>query len=200
MKKLAIKKGDRYEKMVVVKEVEPAPPDVRGQRQRRALCRCDCGEYKKVLVQNLRSGMTKSCGCLAKENVTHGEDHPAYKHGDSQSPLYVEWVSLRSFAEAHGMTLHESIVEYTGFKEQFKKKPKRKRLQVARKTGTIRAEDLEWVSDTIHKSKYLYYIDGVKYYTLQDAANRFKVSRQAIEQWFKKNKEGCVKVSLEMPQ
>ena len=40
-------------------------------------CLCDCGNAKIVTSSNLRSGATKSCGCLAKEcsaerSVTHG--------------------------------------------------------------------------------------------------------------------------------
>jgi len=41
------------------------------------LCRCACGSKTKVMGVNLRSGYTKSCGCLHKEmaslkNKTHG--------------------------------------------------------------------------------------------------------------------------------
>lgn len=32
------------------------------------LCQCDCGNTKKVSSSNLRTGHTKSCGCLSKEN------------------------------------------------------------------------------------------------------------------------------------
>ena len=32
------------------------------------LCQCDCGNIKKVQGNNLKSGMTKSCGCLHKKN------------------------------------------------------------------------------------------------------------------------------------
>jgi len=33
------------------------------------LCLCDCGQYKKTSSDNLRSGGTKSCGCLQKKQV-----------------------------------------------------------------------------------------------------------------------------------
>ena len=40
-------------------------------------CRCDCGTESRILTQNLRSGLSKSCGCLKKEvlrsiHLTHG--------------------------------------------------------------------------------------------------------------------------------
>lgn len=35
---------------------------------RTAICKCDCGNTKEVLVSNLRAGRTKSCGCLERKN------------------------------------------------------------------------------------------------------------------------------------
>ena len=32
-------------------------------------CKCDCGKFHNVMVGNLRSGNTKSCGCLARERL-----------------------------------------------------------------------------------------------------------------------------------
>lgn len=34
------------------------------------LCKCDCGNEKKVITKFLRNGTTKSCGCLHKEVVS----------------------------------------------------------------------------------------------------------------------------------
>lgn len=37
------------------------------------LCKCSCGNEKVIEIRNLKSGHTKSCGCLHKEIVTtHG--------------------------------------------------------------------------------------------------------------------------------
>ena len=33
------------------------------------LCRCDCGEETVVIGRNLKSGMTRSCGCLRKDRL-----------------------------------------------------------------------------------------------------------------------------------
>jgi hypothetical protein len=49
------------------------------------LCRCDCGQEKRIDGQNLRKGLSQSCGCLQKEraskaNRTHGMfGHPEYR-------------------------------------------------------------------------------------------------------------------------
>lgn len=48
-------------------------------------CRCECGNEKSVKSEILRSGESKSCGCLSRDrfiatNTTHGMSrHPAYK-------------------------------------------------------------------------------------------------------------------------
>lgn len=56
-----------------------ASPSQNGGR--RWLCRCECGNEKIVLSEHLRSGATKSCGCLMREvaaellrsqNLRHG--------------------------------------------------------------------------------------------------------------------------------
>ena len=52
------------------------------------LCKCDCGKLVEVLGDNLRSGNTKSCGCLRKEIVTI--------HGDSRIRLYYIWHSMKA--------------------------------------------------------------------------------------------------------
>lgn len=46
-------------------------------------CKCDCGNETVVKCNNLRSGMTLSCGCLKREN--------ALKHGGSHTRLYRIW-------------------------------------------------------------------------------------------------------------
>lgn len=34
-----------------------------------ATCLCDCGKHKKIYINSLQSGATRSCGCLQKEHV-----------------------------------------------------------------------------------------------------------------------------------
>lgn len=46
-------------------------------------CRCRCGSTVNVQLGHLRSGHTKSCGCLRIQSAT--------KHGASRSAEYVSW-------------------------------------------------------------------------------------------------------------
>ena len=69
-KRLEVKTGDRYGRLTILKEVSPyVSPN--GSKARRVLVQCDCGNSEpfEVLLNNLRSGHTISCGCLAKEKV-----------------------------------------------------------------------------------------------------------------------------------
>lgn len=54
------------------------------------LCKCDCGNLKKVRATHLSSGLIRSCGCLRKEgsHTTHGHS----KH----SRLYRIWGDMKT--------------------------------------------------------------------------------------------------------
>ncbi len=62
-------------------------------------CRCTCGTEKEVRLDVLKSGNSKSCGCLRTEMskkrlvsylTTHGHAKSA-----GRSPTYASWVSMR---------------------------------------------------------------------------------------------------------
>ena len=57
---------------------------------------CDCGEEKIVSANQVKSGKTKSCGCLRK--LGNGR-----KHGKRHHPLYSTWCNIkaRCFNENH---------------------------------------------------------------------------------------------------
>jgi hypothetical protein len=52
------------------------------------LCACECGNEKTIRLSTLRSGQTKSCGCIVK---THGQSS-----GGKRSRAYMVWDSMRS--------------------------------------------------------------------------------------------------------
>lgn len=53
--------GDEYGKLTVIEELD------RKGYTRMFLCECECGNKVEVQMSNLRTGHTKSCGCLQKE-------------------------------------------------------------------------------------------------------------------------------------
>jgi hypothetical protein len=53
----------RHYGLLTVQGVE----SVAGWGELRYWCRCECGRTSKVFAGNLRSGNTRSCGCLRKQ-------------------------------------------------------------------------------------------------------------------------------------
>lgn len=49
---------------------------------------CECGTEKIVFVRNLKTGATKSCGCINKERGRG-------THGKRKHPLYIVWCRLK---------------------------------------------------------------------------------------------------------
>lgn len=55
------------------------------------LCICDCSTEREVSAGNLRSGASKSCGCLNKEVLSARSK----THGLGKSPVYSLWNAMR---------------------------------------------------------------------------------------------------------
>lgn len=70
-------------------------------------CMCDCGTRFITLGHHLRSGKTKSCGCLQKESAKALK----YKHGYSYTRIYGIWSGM---IERCGNPNHTSYKNYGG--------------------------------------------------------------------------------------
>jgi hypothetical protein len=80
--------GDVYGRLTVV-ELLGVRTTKSGTRASFALVKCSCNDetVKEVRLSNLRSGRTKSCGCLWREQATI--------HGQYTSRLYGIWTGMR---------------------------------------------------------------------------------------------------------
>jgi hypothetical protein len=87
----ALLEGQRYARLEVVREVKPRP--VAGKRRRCVLVRCVCGATLEVLLHSLKSGNTKSCGCLQREAAAATgqatRTHPPLRAGERFGRLVV---------------------------------------------------------------------------------------------------------------
>lgn len=86
MKRGAGLTGERYGRLVVVSEVESSG------YHRRWLCRCDCGTVKAFDQGNLRSGASKSCGCLKRDQNVLAKF--SRTHGMNKTPEHRAWSSM----------------------------------------------------------------------------------------------------------
>ncbi len=85
-RRLAIRQGERYGRLVVC----GANPYLTTTGYRTWLCRCDCRVFCLVPATRLRSGTTRSCGCLQRE-LTRSR---SVKHGDTGTRLYRIWKAM----------------------------------------------------------------------------------------------------------
>lgn len=78
--------GQQFGRWTVVRRVENSE---RGTA--RWVCRCECGNMGISTTGALRSGNSKSCGCLTMDSarLRNGVDHPSYKNGKTNKEGYV---------------------------------------------------------------------------------------------------------------
>lgn len=90
------------------------------------LCVCDCGRTTVTRGASLRSGHTKSCGCLHDELSAQRTTKRNQSHGESDTRLYGIWVDMRKRCEnpkhtafarygGRGISVCENWLEYENF-------------------------------------------------------------------------------------
>lgn len=71
----------------------------RGQNTRhghaRWICRCDCGRLKLVAVSSLRSGQSRSCGCLRREVLSAVRATHGHTRGGRETAEFRSWRAMR---------------------------------------------------------------------------------------------------------
>jgi hypothetical protein len=76
--------GKKFGRLTVIKQAETK------NKKTYWLCQCECGNEKIVWAWDLKSGSTRSCGCLAKETKSQ------LKHGHAGTALYKKWVGIKT--------------------------------------------------------------------------------------------------------
>jgi len=98
-----VKTGNRYGRLIAIKEVE----------DKKWLCKCDCGNVKSIASASLRSGATRSCGCLRREKTgKRSTNHNRYEFLKDKIKCYTSKneVFLRFFRVGVGCS--EILLEY----------------------------------------------------------------------------------------
>jgi len=60
------------------------------------ICQCICKKRKALLGTNLKSGMTKSCGCKAKELLSVSNRHHGHAPITGLTSEYIAWCNLKA--------------------------------------------------------------------------------------------------------
>ena len=82
--------GQKFGRLEVIKRMPNSKTD-----KTRWLCKCNCGNTVIVVGSNLKSGNTKSCGCLHNELLVQSTKDAKTTHGHSNSRLYTIWSDMK---------------------------------------------------------------------------------------------------------
>jgi hypothetical protein len=84
MRKIVHQAGERFARLVLTEELD----------NRRWLCKCDCGKSCVVRAATLRSGSTRSCGCLQRERASEANLKHGHAVGGRLTKTYVAWANM----------------------------------------------------------------------------------------------------------
>jgi hypothetical protein len=85
--------GERFGRLVILRRDFSYAPN--KAEHARWICQCDCGVSVSVRGTGLRSGETKSCGCLARELSSQRGRTILTKHGKANTPEHRCWKGMR---------------------------------------------------------------------------------------------------------
>jgi hypothetical protein len=193
--------GQRFTRLEVLARAEREP----GIRNKgvRWTCRCDCGAELVVRADRLRSGNTKSCGCLKRDlDATRRSDHDgpkigAYKHGGIDTAEYTTWHAIRARCYtptnhlyprfgARGVTVHPRWREdFAAFRTDVGPRPSpRHRLVLIGDAREYGPETARWAPPEDNPGHRTLTIDGETLY-LTEWARRKNIDRMIIAQRLK---------------
>lgn len=73
--------GSKYGKLTLIEKLDERAKNHAFMYR----CQCDCGNEAKVSFSQMKSGKTKSCGCISRQT---GEMNHNWKHGRSKTREY----------------------------------------------------------------------------------------------------------------
>lgn len=86
--------GLKYGRLEVIKKINECG-------KAKWLCKCECGQEKIILADSLKSGKTKSCGCLRKEKAKITMAKKLTTHNKSREKIYHIWNSMKARCYYH---------------------------------------------------------------------------------------------------
>lgn len=145
--------GQRFERLTVVSLAE-----MRNGRPRWA-CRCDCGAEVVVAGNHLKSGATRSCGCLQRELAAQR----ATTHGKSRTRTYRIWDLMHSrctnpknlrFKQygGRGITVCESWRTFEGFLADMGECPDGCSIDRIDPNGNYEPGNCRWATEAVQQN------------------------------------------------
>ena len=186
--------GHKYNRFTVV-ELDSIQPGVGSIW----VCKCDCGNIKKINAGDLKSGNTKSCGChlsevVGKQSVKHGATKNSNVNG-----TYKSWRSMKARCSnpkcksyycygGRGITFCDRWDEYKNFVDDMGERPIGYSLERKDPNGNYEPKNCCWIpnnqqSKNTRRTAWVL-LNGEKMIQA-DAARRLNKNPSTIYEWKK---------------
>jgi len=115
-------------------------------------CRCDCGIIKGVRIKNLKSGQSKSCGCVGKKKITERNT----KHNQRFTKTWRAWQSMKTRCYNKNIKQYKNyggrgiivcdkwINDFMAFYKDVGEAPKDKSLDRIDNNGNYEPRNVKW--------------------------------------------------------
>ncbi|MGV4923838.1 hypothetical protein K2224_00580 [Streptomyces sp. BHT-5-2] len=197
--------GDVYGRLKVIKFLDRRQNNS-GEWIQWVLVECSCENRtrKELRLTSLRSGNTRSCGCLARETTIAR----ATTHGDHKSRLYGVWASMKNRCKstthrsAHryslkGITVCEEWQEYLAFRDWALANDYMDGKELDRKDNNLgySPDNCEWVTkieNLDNRAKYLpeELEDWLRTHARQTESSPYEVIKAALESYLGVSRSG----------
>lgn len=156
---------------------------------------CECGASVTIAFSRVKSGQSKSCGCLARE-VSSAK---ARTHGGRGSPEYSSWMAMRRRCQnptdkdyhrygARGITVCPRWAEsFAAFRDDLGPRPEGTTLDRIDGARGYEPGNVRWAPAKVQgrnrRGTFVWRIRGEVFGSITEAAAKFGVSEQTIWRW-----------------